>query len=237
MNDRPGARPERRRHARITPKGTSVVHARSYALRGRIVNLGEGGMFVTTRVSAPEPLLGSAVDIELRLDTGFAQWLRGTGRIVRITADGVAISFDVLPAELRRMIDDLTTASRARVRILSVILIDARASRRAAMAAGFRAAGCAVIEAATPLEAIVRLGESSFEPDVIAVADSHPTVAAAEMRDFVQHNHPNAKLVSIGDAALEPDGIAHWLSSADPSADLPDRVREVLVRPRPVTQS
>jgi hypothetical protein len=237
MNDRPGARPERRRHARISPKGTSVVHATSYALRGRIVNLGEGGMFVATRVSAPELLLGSAVDIELRLDTGFAQWLRGTGRIVRVTADGVAIAFDALPAQLRKMIEDLTTASRARVRILAVVLIDADPPRRSAMAEGFRAAGCDVIEAATPLEAIVRLGESSFEPDVIAVADSQPSTAAEDMRTFVHHNHPNAKLVTIGDAALEPDGIAHWLSSADPDTNLPDRVREVLVRPRPVTQS
>ena len=237
MNDRPGRRPERRRHARISPKGTSVVHATSYALRGRIGNLGQGGMFIATRVIAPDRLLGSVVDIELRLDTGFAQWVRGTGRIVRITAAGIAIAFDALPAELRQMIDELATASCARVRILSVILIDAHASRRSAMAAGFRAAGCAVIEAATPLEAIVRLGESSFEPDVIAIADSHPTTAAHEMRDFVERNHPNAKLVAIGDAAIGPDGIAHWLSSTEPAADLPDRVLELLVRPRHVTQS
>jgi hypothetical protein len=101
------------------------------------------------------------------------------------------------------------------------------------MTAGFRATGCGVIEAATPLEAIVRLGESSFEPDVIAIADSHPAAAADEMRDFVERNHPNAKLVTIGDALLQPDGIVHWLSSADPASDLPDRIREVLVRPRP----
>ena len=233
MNNRTGPRPERRRHARICPKGTSLLRVDSYALHGRIANLGEGGMLVITDVDAPERLLGRLADVEVRLDGGFAQWLQATGRIVRIAGGGVAIAFDTLSGELRGMIDELTTASRARIRVLSVVLIDADAQRRSAMTAGFRATGCAVIEAATPLEAIVRLGESSFEPDVIAIADSHPAAAADEMRAFVERNHPNAKLVTIGDALLQPDGIAHWLSSADPGSDLPDRIREVLVRPRP----
>jgi PilZ domain-containing protein len=233
MNNRTGVRPERRRHVRICPKGTSLLRADGYALHGRIANLGEGGMLVITDVDAPERLLGRLAAIEVRLDGAFAQWLQATGRIVRIAGGGVAIVFDTLSDELRRMIDELTTASRARIRVLAVVLIDADAQRRSAMTAGFRATGCGVIEAATPLEAIVRLGESSFEPDVIAIADSHPAAAADEMRSFVERNHPNAKLVMIGDALLQPDGIAHWLSSADPASDLPDRIREVLVRPRP----
>jgi len=233
MNDRTGARLERRRHARINPKGTSLLRVDGLALHGRIANLGEGCMLVLTQVDAPERLLGRLAEAELRLDSGFAQWLRATGRIVRIADGGVAIAFDTLSSELRAMIDELTTASRARTRVLSVVLIDADAQRRSAMTSGFRATGCGVIEAATPLEAIVRLGESSFEPDVIAIADSQPAAAADELRDFVERNHPSAKLVTIGDSLLQPDGIAHWLSSADPGSDLPARIREVLVRPRP----
>jgi hypothetical protein len=233
MTNRTGAHPERRRHARICPKGSSLLRVDGYALHGRIANLGEGGMLVITDVDAPERLLGRLADVEVRLDGGFDQWLQAMGRIVRIAPGGVAIAFDTLSGELRSMLDELTTASRARIRVLSVVLIDADAQRRSAMTAGFRATGCGVIEAATPLEAIVRLGESSFEPDVIAIADSHPAAAADEMRDFVERNHPNAKLVTIGDALLQPDGIVHWLSSADPASDLPDRIREVLVRPRP----
>ena len=233
MNDPPGARPERRRHARICPKGTSILHTESRVLRGRIANLGEGGMFVVTGPGTSEHLLGEVVDLEMRLDGNRAQWLRASARIVRITDDGVAIAFVAPPGALRRVIDELITASLARARVLSVVLIDTDAQRRSAMVAGFRATGCSVIEAATPLEAIVRLGESSFEPDVIAIADSYPVKAADEMRDFVHSNHPEAKLVAIGDALLEPDGIAHWLSSADPDTDLPARVRDVLVRPRP----
>lgn len=233
MNNPTGARSERRRHARICLKGTSFLRVDSDALRGRIANLGEGGMLVITDVDAPERLLGRVTDVEVRLDGSFAQWLQATGRIVRIAGAGVAIAFDTLSGELRAMIDDLTTASRARTRVLSVVLIDADAQRRSAMTAGFRATGCGVIEAATPLEAIVRLGESSFEPDVIAIADSQPAAPADELREFVERNHPGAKLVTIGDSLLQPDGIAHWLSSSDPGSDLPARIREVLVRPRP----
>jgi hypothetical protein len=232
MNNRTGPHPERRRHMRIYAKGTSLVRVDDYVLRGRIANLGEGGILVLAHVDGPE-LLGRLADVEVRLDGGFAQWLQATGPVVRIADGGVAIAFETLSGELRAMIDELTTATRARNRVLSVVLIDADAQRRSAMTAGFRTTGCAVIEAATPLEAIVRLGESSFEPDVIAIADSHPTAEADEMRSFVERNHPNTKLVTIGDALLQPDGIAHWLSSADPSSDLPTRIREVLARPRP----
>lgn len=232
MSNGTGAHGERRRHARICPKGTSLLRVGSDALHGRIANLGEGGMLVITDVDVPERLLGHLADVEVRLDGGYAQWLQATGQVVRIAIRGIAIAFDTLSDELRGMIDELCTASRARSRVLQVVLIDADARRRSAMTAGFRATGCGVIAAATPLEAIVRLGESSFEPDVIAIADSHPTAAADQMRGFVERYHPKAKLVAIGDALLQPDGIAHWLSSSDLASDLPDRIREVLVRPR-----
>lgn len=233
MNHRTSAQGDRRCHARICPKGSSLLRADGHALHGRIADLGAGGVQVIIDVDVPKRLLGRGADVEVRLDGGFARWLHATGRIVRIAGGDVAIAFDTLSGELRNMIDELTTASRARSRVLSVVLIDADAQRRSAMTAGFRATGCGVIAAATPLEAIVRLGETSFEPDVIAVADSHPAAAAEEMRGFVERYHPNAKLVTIGDAVLQPDGIAHWLSSSDPASDLPSRIREVLVRPRP----
>src|SRR5205814_3996243 len=111
------------------------------------------------------------------------------------------------PAVLLHMIDQIATAARARDRVLAVVLIDTHAQRRSAMAAGFRATGCNVVEAATPLEAIVRLGESSFEPDVIAIADSDPPTAADDMRAFVERDHPRSKVITIGDELLEPDGF------------------------------
>jgi CheY-like chemotaxis protein len=230
MNDSTGAPPERRRHARIIPKGTAILQMETFSHRGRIANLSEGGIYIMSRVAAPERLLAHAIDLEIRLDDGHADWLASVGQVVRIEPEGIAIAFDAAPDTLLRMIDRLTTASHARRRLMSVILIDDNTQRRAAMATGFRATGCDVIEAATPLEAIVRLGESSFEPDVIAVADSEGTTAAAEMREFIVRDHPKAKLITIGDDLLEPDGFAHWLSSADPNADLAQRISELLFR-------
>lgn len=230
MNDRSGERHERRRAIRIAAKGTLLFRTREYEQHGRIANLSEGGAYVVTSTSTPERLLQRDVDLELRLDAGHAEWLRATGRVIRIHPVGVAIAFDLLAAPLLRMIDELSTASRADARIITVVLIDADPQRSSAMAAGFRASGCSVIEAATPLEAIVRLGESSFEPDVIAVADS-ANDDAEEMRAFVEREHPNAKLITIGDEIFQPDGFANWLSSANPNADLANRVREALVAP------
>lgn len=232
MNEQTGVRPERRRHIRIAPKGAVIVQAAGHAQRGRIANLSEGGMFVATSVTAPDRLLARAAEIEIRLDGMSAEWLHATGRIVRIGADGFAVAFDSLPAALIRLIDEMSTASRARLRVISVVLIDVDPERRAAMADGFRATGCFVIEASTPLEALVRLGESSFEPDLIAVADSIPSTVASELRSFIDREHPRAKLVTISDDVAEPAGAGHWLSSVDPGSDLPNRVREVLGRHR-----
>lgn len=231
MNDHPGVQPERRRFVRIAPKGTCVLRALGHEQRGRIANLGEGGLYIQTSVTAPDRMLARSVELEIRLDAGHAEWLRATGHIIRIRSDGLAIAFDLLAAPLLRMIDEQSTASRARARIISVVLIDADEQRRSAMTVGFRATGCTVIEAATPLEAIVRLGELSFEPDVIAVADSCGN-AAEEMRLFVERDHPHAKLLTIGDDVLRPDGFANWLSAANPDADLATRVRDALVAPR-----
>jgi hypothetical protein len=67
---------------------------------------------------------------------------------------------------------------------------------------------------------------------VIAVADTAATADAEEMRAFIERDHPNAKLITIGDEVFQPDGFANWLSSSNPDADLPRRVREALVAPR-----
>jgi hypothetical protein len=66
---------------------------------------------------------------------------------------------------------------------------------------------------------------------VIAIADSDPSLEAADMRRFVERDHPKVKLITIGDDVLKPDGFANWLSSADPDGDLLTRVRDALVAP------
>ena len=222
---------ERRQHARVKPKGTVVIATGDQRQRGRIVNIGIGGMLAGTSITMPERLLGRATELDLRLDDRDAQWFRLTGKIARIKPEHVAIVFEAVPPKFVRLIDDVASATHVNRRRISVVLIDATEARRSSIASGFRDTGCTVLEAATALEAIVRLGEASFEPDLIAIADSIPAQTSIDIREFVEREHPNAKLVVIGDTVLDPGGAVHWISSADPDSDLAARVRQVLTRP------
>lgn len=230
---------DRRRHTRISLKGTAILLAGEHAVRGRIMNLAEGGFLATTLVTAPMQLLGRIVDIELRLDDPLAKWIRVEGKIVRIAGEQVAIEFNQPRPALVRLVEAMVVASRARMRVLSIVLIDGDIERRDVIAEGFRKVGCNVIEARTPLEAIVRLGESAFEPDLIAVGDSVPTASAMEVREFVARNHAHVKLISITNdlvdpaAPGDPTGADGWLSSSAPTADLAERIRSLLARPHP----
>lgn len=221
---------ERRGHARIVAKGTVVLHVAGVAHNGRIVNIAEGGMSIVTAVTPPQRWLGRTIDVQLRLDGASAEWLRGSGRVVRIRADGLALAFATAPPFLGRVLDELSDASHARRRVLTVVLVDTDPARREAMCVGFRGAGCVVIDAASPLEAIVRLGESSFEPDVIAIADSQPSASADNLREFARQYHPHAKLVTIVNERVTSDGVPSWVSASDPEADLSQRIRAVLSR-------
>jgi PilZ domain len=234
MMDGMKLRIERRRHLRISPKGNVILLAGEQAQRGRIINLSQGGVLMETIAAAPDQLLDRSIEIELRLDGPLTQWLRASGQITRIDAatNAIAIALTSVPLPLVHLIDEMSEASRTRLRVLSVILVDTDPLRRSAMAEGFRAAGCGVLEISTPLEAIVRLGESSFEPDLIAIADSVPDTMAGELRRFVEHDHPRVKLVMIGDDPVAPGGIVHWLSSANPASDLVTRIRQVIGHPR-----
>jgi hypothetical protein len=223
---------ERRKHVRVVTKGSVTVTAPGFVQRARVANIGPGGMYVLTNIRPLDRLLQSSVKVQIRLDTARAAWMPTEGRVVRIRDEGLALMFDAPPAELVTMLDELESSSLARQRMIAIILIDDDEPRRNRMADGFNAAGCTVIEAATPLEAIVRLGESSFEPDVIAVADTCPGRESDDMRAFVEREHPTVKLVRIGDEVLRPEGLTNWLSSTGMAADLADRVRRELVAPR-----
>jgi hypothetical protein len=223
---------ERRKYARIMLKGTVIIVAGEHTHHGRIANLSEGGLLALTQVKLPSANLGRRGELELRLDDQKASWTAVSGRVLRIGGDRVALAFDAVPATLLRLIDEMTLASRLRLRVLSVVLVDENTERRTRLADGFRDVGCGVIEASTSLEAIVRLGESSFEPDLIAVSDTVMANHAAELRAFVGNEHADVKLVVIGHDSEAPSGIAIWLSSRDPDSDLARRIRDVLALPR-----
>ena len=65
-----GREPDRRRHTRIEPKGTVTIHALGNAHRGRLANIGLGGVYVATDVSLPDRLLGRVVDLDVERDAG-----------------------------------------------------------------------------------------------------------------------------------------------------------------------
>ncbi len=126
---------------------------------------------------------------------------------------------------------ELVVVEEGEVVVVEVVLVDADTARRSRIASEFQAAGCQVGEASTALEAIVRLGESHFEPDVIAVAN--PEVGTTtELRAFIEREHPNYMLVTIGPELLDPAGLANWLSSANAEDDMPARIRTLLFAPR-----
>ena len=220
---------ERRRNRRIAPKGTVLVRAGTYLLRGRVENLSLGGLSATTLVTAPERLLASSVEIELRFDGSDRAWCELGGRLLRSGATSLAVAFDRVPTGFAQTIEEMHDALHGRRRVLSIVLVDAKDDRREMVADGFRAACCNVIDTATPLEAIVRLGESHFEPDVIAIADSSPAAISDELRRFVDREHPHAHVLTIGHETVGPDGAGHWLSSTDPASDLVTRIRQLLV--------
>ncbi len=231
MRDRGGV-VERRKSVRVTPKGTVSLRTADYEVRGRIANVCGGGLEMITLVSAPARVLGRNADLEVRFDTKQGGWLRLSGRILRIGATSLAIGFDTVPKDFDALLDETLTASHNRDRLLSIVLVDATVERRLRLAEAFRAVGCAVVDASTPLEGIVRLGEFHFEPDLVAIADSTPATISAELRVFVEAEHPNAKLVTISDDVNEPEGLAHWLSALDPAGDLASRILQVLAQPQ-----
>src|SRR4029079_4895736 len=90
------------------------------------------------------------------------------------------------PERFARFMDRNLSASGEHQLLRAVVLIDATAERRGRIARAFRDSGCVVLEVSTPLEAIVRLGESQFEPELIAIADSHPSSISDDLRVFVE---------------------------------------------------
>src|SRR5205823_8463717 len=135
----------------------------------------------TTLITAPDRLLNSAVEIELRFDGSDRAWCELAGRLLRSGATSLAVAFDSVPPGFAETIEEMHDSLHDRRRVLSIVLVDADGGRRATLSDGFRAACCNVIDTATPLEAIVRLGESHFEPDVIAIADSSPATISDEL--------------------------------------------------------
>src|SRR5690349_17641327 len=139
--------PERRGDPRITPKGAVIVGVDTYVIRGRVANLSRHGLLARTWITAPERLLGARANLGLRLDGGDADWIQLTGRILRIGSRTIAIALDGAPPGFTRTLDQAVSRSHRNDRAVTVVLVDGDVERRHAIADGFRAAGCEVVNA------------------------------------------------------------------------------------------
>lgn len=200
---------ERRRFTRITPKGTTRLHIANTTRRARLVDLGQGGMLVALKSPLAAELLARDLEIEMRFDDPLAEWVWTRGSITRIEGDSAAIALVDAPVVLTGLIALMAAAATVR----TVVVIDRDRRRRARIASELGMLGCTVVETATPLEMIVRLGEASFEPDLVVIADS--TTVGPELWAFVAKYHPHAAIVSSnpGDDGNERAAAARWLTS------------------------
>jgi hypothetical protein len=218
--------PERRSAPRISPKGSVSLRTASQRINGRLDNVSYGGV----RITALGPIaieVGDEAAMALRLDGISSAWLDLGARVVRVAGATIALELQRVTEGFMDMMTASMYAARTNGRRMTVVLVDASLERRMRMAEAFRSAGCLVTTVTTPLEAIVRLGELEFEPDVIAISDSR-CANAEDLRRFAAHAHPRAKLVRIGEQLASSASREYWLSAAHYGRELVANIRLML---------
>jgi hypothetical protein len=221
---------ERRRTVRVRSKGSVRLRHGAQLIRGRILDLGVGG--VSLRTEPPVglgPYIGEPVRVEVRLDARSKQFTLD-GSVLRSAAATcvVAVVFDEAPSDFEACVQEELVAAGKHDALPHMILVDGTVRRRHAFARAFRSAGCDVTEVSTPLEAIARLGRLRFDPGVIAIADSVPESTADDLRRFLCDEHPQAHMVVIGRSNRHSKLGASWLSWTDSGGDLDLRVGRVV---------
>lgn len=222
---------ERRRATRVRSKGSIQVRHGTRLIRARLLDLSSTGS--CARAELPLGLIvvvGKPVRVEIRLDACPAKPFSLLAHVLRVdvVTRTLAIEFDEIPRDFADCVHDELLAALEHDTSPRLILIDTAIARRRMIANAFRAAGCQVTEAATPLDAIVLLARSQFEPAVIAIADTIPESVADELRDFVVVEHPDAHMVAISRSATRRNPAESWLSASYMHASLHSRVSRVM---------
>lgn len=221
---------ERRRAIRVRSKGSIRIQHGARLIGGRILDLCVGG--VSVRADLPLELAphdGEAVRVDVKLDACSKQFSLA-GHVVRSrpATRVIAIAFDNATNEFKDCVQDELLAAVKHDAVPRMILVDKVAKRRGVFADAFRGAGCSVTEVSTPLEAIAWLGQSQFEPGVIAIADSVPESIAHDLRQYLCEQYPETHMVAIGGSRRTHDQSSSWLSWADGRKDLRLRVGRVI---------
>jgi hypothetical protein len=186
---------DRRKDARVHARGRVAVDGHG---RGKIIDVSTGG--VRFRVAGPLVRfdLGDQVDLELRFDGAEGGWWRLAGRVVRNAGAGVVVvAFAATPTDFEDWMHAELLAELESEDERHVMLVDPIAARRGQVAATLRESGRTVAEAATPLDAIDRLGESRYRPRTIAVADTVPARVADELRAYLLAEHADIGVVRM----------------------------------------
>ena len=191
---------ERRSSARVHATGTAFVHG-SFAVHARILDLAIGGVSLLVAEPAALPDVGAHVQLDVRLD-GPGRWLHLSGSVVRASAceSGTALAIELLfvPPDFEDLVQDELLSALECAQLPRILLVDAERQRRELVAAAFRATGCFVIEASTPLEAIAEIDQSRLHFWAVVIADSKIASHAAELRRFLGERYPQVPLIDVG---------------------------------------
>lgn len=188
---------DRRRSARACTRGRVVTRG-SQCGRGELIDVSATGVRFRLDQGGADHQVDDQVDVELRFDGATGGWWGMRGRVARIDRGAeVVVVFDGIPAKLEGDIDAQRFAADGDAEVMHVLLVDPDPRRRAEVAATLRAAGRRVSEAATPLDAVDRLGESRDHPRMIAIADTVPTSVADGLRAHVRLEHASLLLVRL----------------------------------------
>jgi hypothetical protein len=186
---------ERRRHYRAEVIGCAILHAPpATAIRCEIANLSLGGVLL--RPDASTPTIGTRVDVEIEL--AGSGWITQRGTVHRNARDVVAIVFDHVSAHIEDLIEDEIVAAMEAQQVPRVVVIDSSSERRQQVAAALVEAGCAPLEAATPLEALRLMDRAGTGVSGVAIGETNTQTDRDELVDFLVDTNPGIQVSLIG---------------------------------------
>jgi CheY-like chemotaxis protein len=201
---------DRRQHVRVVANGSVILYGHE-TTRGRLSNVSSAGMAMRLAEGGPRCSCGEPVEIELHLDRTGATWLRFRGEVVRSDEREVAISFTAVPLDFAQVVQDALVSALEGAALAHVLLVDADAERRTSFAALLRRAGCRVVEAATPFDAIAHLGGSAIHSWVVAIASTVPASTADELQRFLTESDAPVDVRMLGDKS--PTSALAWFTA------------------------
>lgn len=171
--------------------GAIVSHA-------RLVDLSTGGLSLAVDAGTTLPPAGALVHLDLRLD-GVGRWLHLSGIVVRVETRGarllLVVALVVVPADFEDLVQAELLSELECARQPRLLLVDSARGRRELVADAFRALGCLVIEASSPLEAIAQIDQSRLHLWAVVVAETKLASQAEELRRFLAETHPDVRQI------------------------------------------